>query len=445
MKHAIVRRGLPGPLTLLVAIGLLSRAEAQVFAGDLYYSRYDTGSDPFRVKKVAITFDGQSLVLGTPVGIARNIGADGLVFTTRGSLLVAGQGNRQVCEVDIGTGAVSACSGATSTAVYHLTMDPNNQRVFTSQQPGATLFEIPINPSPGAPIPHPLTGGQVTQIVFTPNGTFYTSSAPNGLGGVFGTIDMTTYRLVPKLQLDGFHGVTYDRYTGHVITFGSAFITQITADPVAPTVVSRLDIRTLPNAPTYTGPIDQGTTTGNGLVLAAVNGDSNGLRRGRMVFLDIRNSRRVAAPDFAATPELDTFLDDIAPLSGAGCSAPARASGYGVGWPGRTGVPSLSATTPFIGQSTTLSIGNAAQVATPACLLIGTRQGNLATAFGGRQLVDAITLEIGFALTSQGTSTRFFVPSAACGTTLFAQLVHLDPTASHGVAFSSGLRIDFGN
>lgn len=430
---------------LLVSAALIGPAVAQVFAGDLYYSRYNTGSDPFRVKKVAITYDGANLTLGAPVGVARNIGADGLVFTTRGSLLVAGQGNRQVCEVNVTTGAVVACSGNTSTNLYHVTMAPGNDRVFTSAQPGTTLFEIPINPAPGTPIPRTLRGGGLTQIVFTPTGTFYTASAPNGAGGVFGTIDMSTYTLTPKLQMDGFHGVAYDRYTGHVITFGSAFITQITADPVNPTVVSRLDIRTLPNAPTYTGPIDQGTTTGNGLVLAAVNGDSAGARRGQMVFLDIRNSRRVATPDFAATPELDTFLDDIAPLSGAGCSAPARTTAYGTGWPGRAGVPSLGASTPFIGQFTTLSLGNAAQANTAACLLIGTRQANLATAFDGRQLVDGITLEIGFVLAASGASTRFFVPASACGSTLYTQLVHLDSAATRGVAFSAGLRVDFGN
>lgn len=49
---------LPPVAALLICAALTGTTVAQVFAGDLFYSRYNTGSDPFRVKKVAISYDG---------------------------------------------------------------------------------------------------------------------------------------------------------------------------------------------------------------------------------------------------------------------------------------------------------------------------------------------------------------------------------------------------
>lgn len=430
-----------GALALVPADSLLAQT-----SGDLFYTRYATTStDQFRVKKVEFTYDGTAFQLGARTGIARNLGADGLVFSPRGTLLVAGQSNRQVCEVHATTGAALGCSGATAANVYHLTMDPDNARVWTSNQPGNLVFEVPVVPTLGTPITHALRNGALlTQIVFTPNGVFYTSSAPNGLNSTFGTLDMTTWTATPKLTaIDGMHGVTFDRHTGHVIAFGARFITQIDPDPTSPRIVGRLDVNTLPSRPNISSPIDQGTTNGAGLVFAAVNGSAPS--GGHLIFLDITQSRNVATPDFSATPTLDTFVDDVAPLSGAGCSAPAQATPFGAGWTGSAGVPALTSTLPYLRQSAALTLGNSASRSTAACLLIGTRQADLPTNFGGRMLVDALVLELGFALPASGTTLRYFVPSAACGATWFAQTVQIDAAASHDVAFSRGLRLVFGN
>lgn len=439
--HTVPRLPSLGLLALLLA----GSAEAQT-SGDLFYTRYQTSStDAFRVKKVTFTYDGSSLQLGPRIGIARSLGADGLVFSPRGTLLIAGQSNRQVCEIDATTGANLGCSTGTSADIYHLTMDPDNARLWTSNQPGRLLFEVPVVPSLGTPIVHSLANGAVlTQVVFTPNGVFYTSSAPNGLNGTFGTLDMATWTASPKLTgVDGMHGVTFDRHTGHVIAFGARFITQITPDPNMPTIVARLDVNSLPSLPNITAPIDQGTTNGAGLLFAAVNGSAPG--GGHLIFLDITRSRSVAMPDFSATPTLDTFVDDVAPLSGAGCSAPARATAYGAGWPGTNGIPSLTSTLPYLRQTATLGLGNSSPAAAAACLIVGSRQTDLPTNFGGRMLVDAIALEVGFNLPASGTTFGYFVPSAACGIRVFAQMVQLDAGASHGVAFTPGLSIVFGN
>jgi hypothetical protein len=432
-------------LALALALPCAATTSAQI-TGDLFYTRYQISQqDPFKVKKVGFAYDGATLQLGPRVGIAQNLGADGLVFSTRGTLIVAGQNNQMVCEIDPTTGAMLGCSPPTSTAVFHLTMNPDASRVWTSAQPGNRLIEIPVNPTLGAPIVHTLANGALlTQIMFAPRGVFYVTSAPDGLNGELGTIDLTTRTLTPKLAgIDGLHGITYDRHTGHLITFGSRYITQIDPDPSAPRIVARLDVNTLPSNPNIASPIDQGTTDGHGLVFAAVNGSAP--TGGHLIFLDIRNSRNVARPDNSATPTLDTFVDDVAPLSGPGCSAQARAAAYGTGWPGASGVPALSNTPPLLEQTAVMTMGSSSRTQALACLMVGTRAVDLQTRFGGKILVDDLILESGFLLPANGRTLVWFVPSIYCGATFYAQLVQVDAAASHGIAFSRGLELVLGN
>ncbi len=426
--------------------GFAPQAQAQVFAGDLIYSRYAANAgDAFRIKRVAVTYDGQSLTLGTPVGIALGINADGLVFSPRGTVLVAGQSNRRLCEVDLSTGATLGCSGlAPGNGLFHATLDPDGTRVWSSAQPGNLLFEIPLTPLPGTPITHRIAASErITQLAFTPVGAFYTSSGTSGAGGSFGFIDLTTFTVVPHFtNMDGFHGVTYDSYTGHVIAFGNKFITQIDPDPIQSTIVSRLDIRTLPGLSGVLANIDQGTSNGAGLIFAAVNGGNT--RMGELVFLDIRQSRLVGMPDFAAAPALDTNLDDVAPLSGAGCSVMARAQNFGAGWAGTQGVPTLTGTVPTVGQTATVTIGNSSNTLTAGCILLGESMLTMPTSFGGSLLVGGPSVQVGFQLPSAGTTRSLSVPPILCGTSWYLQVLQLDPTATQGIAFSPGLELRFG-
>lgn len=428
----------------LIAIGTAPLAAQQT--GEIFYTRYNTTpGDPFRVKKATYTYTGSALQLGPSTGIATNLGADGLLFSTRGTILVAGQGNRNVCEIDPATGLNRGCSSRLASNSYHLTMDPDTRRIWTSDQPGNVVTEIPITGGLGVPTAHRLrNGATLTQIVFTPRGTFYTSSDPSGAPSVLGTLDITTWTATPRItNLAGFHGAMYDRFTGHILAFGSHFITQIDPDPVAPRVVSRLDIRTLPGGSGITAPIDQGTSDGNGLILAAVNGDPP--TGGRLVFLDISTSRLVATPRFAALPPLDTRLDDIAPLSGPGCPAFGRATTFGTGWAGTSGVPTLTSTPPLINSSATLSIGNSATGPTVGCLLLGRQRASRATIWGGTLLTTDIAAELTFFVGTGGLTTNYPVPVSSCGATWFLQTVLLDRGATHGVAFSPGLELVFGN
>jgi hypothetical protein len=430
---------------LTLALTLAASIGAQT-SGDLFYTRYQiSAQDPFKVKKVAFSYDGATLQLGARIGIAQSLGADGLVFSTRRTLLVAGQSNQTVCEIDATTGAVLGCSPPTSTAVFHITMDPDSARIWTSAQPGNRLIEIPVNPSIGTPIVHAISNGAVlTQIMFAPTGVFYTSSAPDGLNGELGTVDLSTWTLTPKIaQLDGLHGIAFDRHTGHLITFGSRYITQIDPDPSAPRIVARLDVNTLPSNPNIAAPIDQGTTDGRGLVFAAVNGSAP--TGGHLIFLDITSSKNVARPDNSATPTLDTFVDDVAPLSGPGCSARAQVIAYGTGWPGASGVPALSNTLPLVQQTATLTMGNSSGTSALACLMVVTRSADVQTRFGGKLLVEDLILESAFILPPSGRTLTWCVPSTHCGISLFAQMVQVDAAASHGVAFSRGLQLMIGN
>ena len=93
-----------------------------------------------------------------------------------------------------------------------------------------------------------------------------------------------------------------------------------------------------------------------------------------------------------------------------------------------------------------LLIGNASGTAVTATLLFGDQQASLPTPFGGSLLNNAVvpiglgTLAPGGASVSLGLPNR----SAFCGAELYCQLIHIDPGASAGIAFSRGLRLVLG-
>ena len=84
-------------------------------------------------------------------------------------------------------------------------------------------------------------GGNDTAIVslaFANGKAYYTSSGGGAGAGSFGTIDLATMTTTQLLFGDGFHGLSYDPFTGDLIGFAGQTIVPV--DPNTNTVVSRL-------------------------------------------------------------------------------------------------------------------------------------------------------------------------------------------------------------
>lgn len=291
-----------------------SSATTQTYQGTVFYTRYCDNSD--NVKKVTFDYDptAGTLALNGKTRIAATPGADGLVFSPSGSLLVGGQSNHIY---QVSTAGATLPSVTTPHDIYHLSLDPSGQRVYGASIPGA----------PDA-VPLPLSGGasgtgvsitgsdvQLDSIAWNPASNsdgWYTSSGPGGDGNI-GTIhftDPTHATTVRKYtDLPASHGMAYDPFTGTVLTFGANHITQFTAD----SSLTQLGDVAIPGVT-----LDQGTVDGQGHVYVADNG-------GRFVFVDYRDTGNVGTASMFASPFLDDCLDDFAPSVGPG-SPPADLS-----------------------------------------------------------------------------------------------------------------------
>jgi len=332
-------------LTLIMISGIpFESAFADATSGEIFYTRF-SGSD--RVEKRTVSYDGVStLTVGPATVIATSAqmaaapgsggtsGADGIIGNPNdpASLIVGGQSTDRLFRVLKAGGVVSATPVGTD--AYHLEGEPDigpAGSVYVSNIPGA-LARVALNADGtiGSSTAITLVGHdtQVTQIIKTPSGYYYTRSGSGG-NGVYGTITFvgntgTTTRLhaaagtfggpagsVGILNLPATHGGVYDPYTNKVITFGDNFMTQF---DLAGNIVSTLDITgkgtNTPGAGSFQ--LDQGTVDGAGHVFAACN-------CGNLYFVDYRASGLVgAATNFIENPFLGSSLDDIAPLTGFG-------------------------------------------------------------------------------------------------------------------------------
>ena len=295
-------------LVSIAGIASLSQAFADPVDYTVYYTTYNGGQNVWRVEAV-YTGDGTAgngtFSLLNDTNIASTGGADGIVFNPNtGKLLIGGQGNA-VHQVDLsGGGFTTATPGVDA---YHLVVDPGKQIVWASSIPG-TLSSVPINPFGAAGTPKTITGDDtaITSMAFTPSGTvFYTSSGGGGTGS-FGTIDLSganavTTRILSSLPAA--HGIQYDPFSGDLILGGADEIAQI--DPTNPSVI-------LSSATFANNQFDQGAVDGKGHIFWADN-------NGRFFFLDFSTTSLVgSSSNFVSDAAFKSFLDDIAPLIGAG-------------------------------------------------------------------------------------------------------------------------------
>lgn len=294
-------------------------ATAHPTKGILYYTRYcggPRGDGQPNVKKVAFDYDGTTFTLGAPQPIATLSGADGILFTPDGDLLVGGQGTI-VSKIQLDPFAVTT-AGTGGVDVFHVMMDPGGKKAWGADCcSGSELSEIPVAPFGNGVMRDvtPSVPGEddiADTIAFAlPGGAYYTVGGPLGHGN-FGVI-----RLVPSpdavttrtmTNVPAAHGMSYDPFSDRLILFGDTHVTQI--DPAAP---DRIDAD-FDVDPFMTGlNFDQGAVDGKGHLFVANN---NG---GFMLFMDYSATGRVDDPsNFVALTYLDACLDDFAPLTGPG-------------------------------------------------------------------------------------------------------------------------------
>lgn len=116
---------------------------------------------------------------------------------------------------------------------------------------------------------------------------------------------------------------------------------------------------------------------------------------------------------------------------------------YGVGHPGKLGVPSLRMSAPpVLGTTPTIDLGSSTDATAPVGLFFGAQKASLPTPFDGTLLLIPIA-DWTLPLPPSGLSLPVQVPNdpGVSGATLLMQTVILDWGASKGLSFSRGLEI----
>ena len=306
-----------GWIACVAAVVWATQASAGVAVnGTLFYTTFNGGQN---VWKVDYNYDGNTAFsLSNDTNIASTNGADGIIFSTNGNLLVGGQNSGLVHEVT--SGGVVANSRATNTGQsFHLALNPNNAQngagavVWSTGIPG-TLSSLAL--TGGAllsnGVAHAITNAAtgspyaITSLAFDLAGKAYFTSSGGGGVGDFGTIDLNTFQAtVIQSNLPAAHGMQFDPFTGDLVLFGSNHISQIATGALG---VLKSDLTLVGNN------FDQGAVDGFGHMYVADN-------NGKLFFMDYTNAGLVGdASNFIYNKFFKAFLDDIAPIAGPGGS-----------------------------------------------------------------------------------------------------------------------------
>lgn len=120
---------------------------------------------------------------------------------------------------------------------------------------------------------------------------------------------------------------------------------------------------------------------------------------------------------------------------------------FGEGHPGANGVPALSlGAPPVLGAGVPIHLGSSANQNALTILMSGRSSDYQPTPFGGRLLVREPSQRV-FSLPPQGMNRVMHIPAGSqfVGFNYIFQTMVRDPAASHGFAFSRGLRMVFGH
>jgi len=126
----------------------------------------------------------------------------------------------------------------------------------------------------------------------------------------------------------------------------------------------------------------------------------------------------------------------------------AASASYGAGFAGSLGVPTLAASAPpVLGTSTTIDVGSSYGGWTVGFVFVGLSQASLSLPYGATLLVGDLVLPlVPITIAPALDSIPLDVPAHpwVAGAIVELQVVELDPGASHGLAFTPGLELEFG-
>ena len=151
----------------------------------------------------------------------------------------------------------------------------------------------------------------------------------------------------------------------------------------------------------------------------------------------------VAARNFSAT---GSFAVSVVCQS-VPCDCTAYTGNYGRGWPGKLGVPTLTASAkPRIGTSFGIRIGSSRSTAAAAFVMLGVQPANVKPRKTGTLLVDPAGLLLIPSLSPKGLTLPMSIPNNSffCGIGIALQSIVVDPAAKGGFAFSRGLHLSIG-
>lgn len=286
--------------------GAIGTARGDPISGTLYFTTFNAQS----LNSVGYSYNGtNSFSISAPHRITFLPGADGLVFTTNGNIAVGGQGNAVYVVNPTNGNHTTVTAGSTS--AFHMMADPFGH-ILSSGIPGTPAVYNGTVSSNGTALNYTPSVGPANQFVdtitYAGNQAFYTSSGGGGVGD-FGKINIdytnhtyTTQQLYSGMA--GFHGMTYDPFTGDLFTFGANTIRQI--DPGTGSIVSTLNL-------SFSAGFDQGTVDGLGHLFIADND-------GHLLFIDYSQTGLVSTFSYGTAPFLADSLDDVAPIAGPGGS-----------------------------------------------------------------------------------------------------------------------------
>jgi Tol biopolymer transport system component len=129
------------------------------------------------------------------------------------------------------------------------------------------------------------------------------------------------------------------------------------------------------------------------------------------------------------------------------CPTLAYWANYGAGFPGSNGVPSFTTRqNPVLGTTINLDLSNSGATSTTTLLIAGFDHAALPSSWGGELLVTP-TLILPTVLPAGGATFDFAIPNdfKLAATALDLQALELDAGAAHGISFTPGLALVFGN
>jgi hypothetical protein len=125
---------------------------------------------------------------------------------------------------------------------------------------------------------------------------------------------------------------------------------------------------------------------------------------------------------------------------------PAWRANYGAGWPGKNGIPALTAQQdPEVGSAIDIDVGNSLGATTVGLLFVGLQSANAPTSKGGTILVVPL-FSIVLSLPAAGITLSDTLPDdpALYFLDVYLQALEADSFASKGLSFTPGLQLHCG-